>query len=116
MNCKFFLSYLKKINVKDPKKLTFRQKRLIFIYSIADFKRLKISIYRLAEIASYLWRSLTGMEKAKTELGSILLDCLEFTSYSSPKTKDDKENFEYYMKKIMKYYDRNKELIDSNYF
>lgn len=103
-----FQVYLKKLKVSDKKKLTFSQIKKIFITSITDFKKGKLSLDETSAIALYLWDYLSGKEKATTDLGDVLYKCSELNYYVRCLNKKKSDTFVWFMSDVMDYYKKKK--------
>lgn len=112
---KRFQVYLKKQKVSDPKKLTFAQKKKIFLTSISDFLKGKLSLDEMSAIALFLWSSLSGKEKTTSDLADALYYCAELNYYVRHITKKEGETntFISFIIDVMEYYEKNKTLLTS---
>lgn len=70
-------TYLQKVGVSYARELSYAQRRKIFVTVVADYQNDAFGLEELSNIAGSLWSTMTGMDKAATDLGDILFDSME---------------------------------------
>jgi viroplasmin and RNaseH domain-containing protein len=97
-----YWNYLKRLQVKKTEDLTSKQKQILFMTAIKDFKKGVLSVDELSDIAGEIWQN---TRSKSSELMQQLYYASEL-SYQLRHITGDNDTFVWFMKEVMDYYEK----------